>query len=505
MSNADAGTSPEINLVRCRPLRDPVQALSTIFKIGTFGGTALCAILFIIIPASSDPHPGILVVFGIFAVVVGTMPGIAVMTLLGSNRRRRAILVRKFKNDNESARLQQLIAAGLGDRYRLCGIRSPVKRVSLWFRLLFWYHAAISYVGSQYQQLEAEDNDWLARLLQTLENSDLAIIDMRSATEFVLIEARTCIAALGIGRIIFIIDSAPNSARSLEPLQIPREHWSELRALVFPKNTDAEEPFVAAIAGAVKSLPAIPSTGREQALRLVRAHIKDADFQTRFLATDLGQFLLSTPIAAAVGATGAIALWEMGGPAESWSILIAVSFLILAAIAWWRLWRAGRLNVPSAKGYRKSVGVRLRRSFVLMAVPLLVIAFEFTVLMPALQKAHDSAIEIQQLAILRQIGQGLAEYQSIYPAHLQPRSDGKPNGIYPFPTDLPSALASVDSPVAPKELQYDVWGRPLVYQPAADEVILFSSGLDGKPDTGDDLCMRRDGSTEFRRYLNDAP
>ena len=72
-----------------------------------------------------------------------------------------------------------LIRAGIGQEYRLSGIRPPSCRVSWWSRLLFTTSTGFRYIQSNEFEMEAPDHNWMARLLGSYSKSPFVFIDVR--------------------------------------------------------------------------------------------------------------------------------------------------------------------------------------------------------------------------------------------------------------------------------------------------------------------------------------
>lgn len=496
-------------LERCRPLRDPVRIHLLLTKFIYL----LFAVLFLAYASGVIFHAlfysdevttenTILLVAIFFAIPFAYMSTMGLLKLMRLAPQR-AVLVRAFRNDMESVRLQRLLAAGLGDTFRLSGIRSPVVRHPFWVRRLFWSFSALAYIGSVYQQLEAEDHDWLARLIKTLTKTDVAIIDLRDATHHVLTEATTCLIALGASRTVFLIDSDPNAKDHVAEVCSNAGHQN-VSILMVPADDTQEDQFILDISHAADSIRDKPGDGIDSAIKYALQHVSPAGFNTKFLDTDLSYILCALVFGGlllnALGVLGNIVLGGRSGTNLILGFIFAAAYIILIVV-WLRLRRASDIRLPSAQAYRRIVRKRLKQSAWMTLVPIGTCILLFTLLLPALGAAKRTAERILQSTKLRAAHQEIVlDYARKDQYHYE-LIDSMPAdaGFYELPTNLQTVL--VGSYIDPMESPlYDVWGQPILLERAeSGELYLISKGRDGIGGTLDDTMLDMNDGYAVRR------
>ena len=148
-------------LVTCKPLSDPVRLLANILLVAMFLGIVALVIDFLRTEDKSTVIPVVLIISALFI----SAPALGMWLLLSAANRTPAIYLRAFRTDRPAHRLRSLLKAALGSRYRICGIRPPHERSSWLVRIFGSNFLALRYIGSERFELEAEDHNWMARLL----------------------------------------------------------------------------------------------------------------------------------------------------------------------------------------------------------------------------------------------------------------------------------------------------------------------------------------------------
>src|SRR3977135_754916 len=157
-----------IVLARCKPLSDPVKSFARAVGVGMLicllGGANQLLFLLILFGKSLPAGGMIILTWAILLSFLISLP-LGMWLLLRTRKRTPVIYLRAFRSDRSARRLRSLLKAALGSQFRLSGIRQPRKRSTLFIRLFTQALTALKYVGSEHFELEAEDHNWMARLL----------------------------------------------------------------------------------------------------------------------------------------------------------------------------------------------------------------------------------------------------------------------------------------------------------------------------------------------------
>lgn len=290
-----AFTSPRLPipsaLSRCKPLSDPVQFMA--------GGVLRIIILWLL------PIPlllGAVITNGGFentfvpltAFIAFFSAAMAVWLLLNKGKRIPVIYLRAFRIDQRSPRLQALLKAALGNRFRLSGIRPPRKRLSVWLQPFAQLWMALRYAGSQHFEFVAEDHNWMARLLASYARAPLVFVDVRDVTTHVENEIRLSYLAMGPERCVFITDAARSSDEWISSirsiLQLAPTAQPRLRLLEYP-GEDKVDPntFVPVARAMIDSIPKDPPAIGEDAISFATSLMPKRAWKTRFWETDPGR------------------------------------------------------------------------------------------------------------------------------------------------------------------------------------------------------------------------
>jgi hypothetical protein len=198
-----------IVLARCKPLSDPVKSFARAVGVGMLicllGGANQLLFLLILFGKSLPAGGMIILIWAILLSFLISLP-LGMWLLLRTRKRTPVIYLRAFRSDRSARRLRSLLKAALGSQFRLSGIRQPRKRSTLFIRLFTQALTALKYVGSEHFELEAEDHNWMARLLASYAHTRFVFIDVRDVTPHVATEIQLSYLAMGPERCVFIID-----------------------------------------------------------------------------------------------------------------------------------------------------------------------------------------------------------------------------------------------------------------------------------------------------------
>ena len=169
-----------LSLGRCKPLSDPVRVFANIVPIWAI--IAFLAIILLIAGRERIVGEGIVIVSFFTLLSALSMP-LGIWLLFRTANRKPVIYLRAFRSDRPARRLRSLLKAALGSDFRLCGIRPPRERSHLLTRLLATNLVIFRYAGSESFELEADDRDWMVRLLSTYARSAFVFVDLRDLTQ----------------------------------------------------------------------------------------------------------------------------------------------------------------------------------------------------------------------------------------------------------------------------------------------------------------------------------
>ena len=427
---------------------------------------------------------GVVILFFAIAGLLATPIGL--WLFFRSANRTPVLYLRAFRSDVPARRLRSLLKAALGNRYRLCGIRPPRQRSSLFTRLFASGLVAMRYIGSEHFELEAHDTDWMARLLATYARSAFVFIDVRDLTQHVENEIRLSYLAMGAERCIFLADSRQSTAGWLRTLGIMLG-WSEepnIHLLIYPGDQKVDEAgFVASVRSIVDQIPQGPAEIPEKAIAFLDQHVEPRHRVTAFRHTDAANVLLYCT-AGSVFMLGGAYLRDQFGPFANPSSVIGIAALIMFFVAWGRAWK--QAGVDNRFRRRRTFNPRWALCFALLLTIFSPATISVTALaIFKLNRAVDEARQVEVRADIQTISTQLKMYEAM-------------NGFYPTTEQgLQALVTQPDSDPRPTrwyrlidQWPLDPWKTPYIYRcpgiknPAGFD--LFSAGPDRAPDTADD-------------------
>jgi TolB-like protein len=330
-------------------------------------------------------HFGIADTLKFWAVIVSAPLGVWLLLRIG--KRTPVIYLRAFRSDRPARRLRRLLKAALGIDFRLSGIRSPRRRPNLVVRLFTQTFTAFRYLGSEHFELEAEDHNWMARLLASYARTPYVFIDVRDVTPHVETEIQLSYRAMGPERCVFIID--PNNTATnwnsticaLVGLVPGGERTFHL--LPYPGDEQVDRArFIASTRQIIDRLPFDSATIGEEAIAFAQKNVGDGNWGTPFLETDAATTLFST-LAIILLVFSLTYLVLLGAQSENlWLIracayvwVISLTFLyVFYLLAWARAWRQSSIEARYRRSTERDGRWRLSLALLLILVPVALLA-----------------------------------------------------------------------------------------------------------------------------------
>lgn len=204
-------------LARTRPLADPLRAF-----------TWLLVVLAVVAAVTLYPA---------FAAVGVPCTLLALALLIAPSGRPNAMYLRAFRTDSSTAGLRAQLAAILGPRFRLTGIRPPGKKLPVFVRFVLPFLFVLRYMGSKFMDLEAGD-DWMARLWKTYQKTRVVFIDVRDITRYVHQEIQLTVRSMGLERCIFVIGPDPSNPFSVTRPAPSEQEWRQIVAEIAGPEAD---------------------------------------------------------------------------------------------------------------------------------------------------------------------------------------------------------------------------------------------------------------------------
>lgn len=172
--------------------------------------------------------------------------------------RSNALYLRSFRKDKESESVREHIEVGLGERFRLSGIRDPRKRIAVWLRPFLSVVMSFQYAGARFLGLEAGD-DWLARLWRSFGDSRVLFLDLRDLTDYVKTEILLSVGSVGLDRVLFIVDGSKQESEwrlLLEGiLGLEQQSTPRVRIAIWPDKECSKVNFMNQVVQFAQSAP----------------------------------------------------------------------------------------------------------------------------------------------------------------------------------------------------------------------------------------------------------
>jgi hypothetical protein len=322
----------------CRPLSDParVTAITLIFIVA-----GLTLPFFVV----GFRHP---------LAVVPICILLSIRLFFGASFGRPVFYLRAFRSDVQARPLHAILKATLGNRYRLCGIRPPAQRAGLLARVFLSYSVALRYVGSPSFDLEAQDENWQARLLASYDRACFAFLDLPDTTTHVADELRLSYLAFGASRCVCIVDaSRPRSEWATfiaEILGAPLETVLTMPVAAYTGDSLSERrEFVSSVSAAIASIRGSRVGVNESALSFARERVSESAWKTPWLHSAFGQLVAGLFVTNLVIQGTAMTLYEAGIKNAVWvqnalQGILAVALLYYFGGAFGRLFEQGLLE-----------------------------------------------------------------------------------------------------------------------------------------------------------------
>ena len=418
---------------------------------------------------------------------------IAVWLLLGARKQFPVLYLRAFRTDRSARRLRSLLKASLGPRFRLCGIRPPRKRFHWSIRFFAIPLIGLKYIGSEYFELEAEDHNWMARLLASYARSNFVFIDVRDITLHVENEILLSYLAMGSERCVFIIDSTRTETAWLSTIrgliQLGPTDQPPLHLLSYSEDEPFDPAlFVQNIRAIVEKLSITPATINENAIAFAQNHVSESRWATPFLETDRGTFFMA--LAVGFGFSVVSSLFpETAGVLDVLalsSLGIGAPVIVFYLIAWRRAWKQSKVAALFRQPNQRDPRWRVRLSLLLVFLGLAIsMVSTLGLTIHKMDENIDHARHFVAHADIQGISTQLKLYESM-------------NGFYPT-TDQGLRALAVQPDTDPKPSRWlqlfdkipkDPWQSDYIYRCPGlknpNGFDLYSAGPDRVPDTADD-------------------
>jgi general secretion pathway protein G len=478
-------------LARCKPLSDPVRFFANVLRFSLSLAAVLAALavavtLWVVLQhKASDQSAGTILLLVMAASALAAPLG---LWLFFRNAHRPAVIyLRAFRSDRPARRLRSLLKAALGNRFRLCGIRPPKKRAGLLTRLLARGWLALRYIGSEHFELEAEDHNWMARLLASYARSRFVFIDVRDLTTHVEDEIKLSYRAMGGERCIFLIDSSRTEEewRGVIGKLVDETGAAPvtLHLLSYPGDEAVDaQGFVNATRQVIEQMPLVPVVIPPEAVALAKQHVSEKNWPTPFWETDIAGEVLAQVIGVALF-VAAFCYGELRVVGEV-SKAVGALGMVIFLIAWWRAWKQAtvekRLRQPGTANPRRRLAASICLVFFSPAIIGLLAATIYKLDQSvAVAKNYRVRQDIQSLKTL------LMMYENLGGSFPTTEQGIQALAQRPATEPIPARWFQL-MPVIPR----DPWGNNYIYlspgRKNPEKFDLYSAGPDRKPDTADD-------------------
>lgn len=446
----------------CRPLNDPCShwlATANVLFIAApvlLWLYAVALVLFGIVPAIDCSY----LAFQSGAMVFG---GLLWWLILRPLRKlsgsRKAIFLRAFSQDPIDDELRDAIRNSLPDGVTLSGIRPPAERTRMWKRFVFEPWAALRYVGSNYFELEADDKNWFARLLATLEGSHAIILDLRHLTPMVHHEVKLSLQCCrDPGRLYLIIDDSKDVEGwhqlllDVGEMQPVAPTW-----ILVPDEgrSSASHLEISVLRNQFADIPDQPFEITGEDLVFAETLVRKKDWKTSIWQTPMLVTVVSIVTGTILGAVSVIATVA----------LLALTAILLFTALFLALFRVAKVVKARTGAGLRSTPSRwsVRLSFVLLGLPIAIPLLLLLLIPRATRTVEDRASVMRTRATIHYLRMVHESYYADYGANAWDEDEGVAgDGVRHFLLSRASA--------APKLLREEnYWDQP--YQAIDDPII----------------------------------
>jgi general secretion pathway protein G len=489
---AQTRQSPRELIAQCRPLADPVSVLSRLLLWSIIIASAFPFFAWVV-TSEQIGNVIFLVVVALFGLLMGLPAPIGMWLLLRQPRKNVVLYLRAFRSDERATHLRGSLKAALGGKFRLCGIRPPQKRVSWFWRIFFTMATAYRYIGSERFELEASNNNWMARLLASMSRARFVLIDVRETTPYLAQEINLAFITLGASRCVFIVDATQPLEKWTsfirELLKISPSDAANLHILRYcGENEEDLKQFVAQVRQVAAHIPAGQPTIDRRMTGFVQNYVAAKDWKTPFWERDWGQVFLLLLIGWGIQ----IVVLSLPVSVRSYALLgqrgLLIVTLLVVLVCYFqalsRAWKHAKFEARFRSPRAWNPKTRLRWSLgLIFFAP--VGYFLLTAAIYKLEAATEFARSTAVRADVQAIGTQLHLYESL-------------NGFYPTTEQGLQALVTQPT-IDPTPIRWyqffrqvpkDPWGSEYIYrcpgQRHPENYDLYSAGPDRRADTTDD-------------------
>lgn len=359
-------------LAETKPLLSPsgVAQMFLLFNVCIFEVIGLLLTFFSGLKWSD---PALWLMAAVQLVLAGVMV-LPFLLLFWQYRGRPVFYLRAFRTDRHGGKLRSTLAAILGPGHRLTGIRPPAKRGPLFLRSVFTLGAGFRTLGSPSFELEAHNDNWMARLLASYHQGRFLFIDVRDVTTHVLDEIVLSYTAFGSERCVFITDATRTDEgwRRWVRETVGDARLEESRLMLLPCADDADISLGALappLQEFLRRIPTGPADVAPEAIAFVLEKTAATAWRPRPVDTDVGRIVMAYlgMIVINLFLTWLITGWK-GMPVQYASKVVAAfistATMMMFFLAWGRAWwQAGfekrHAAVLGRKTSRRRLGVAL--------------------------------------------------------------------------------------------------------------------------------------------------
>jgi hypothetical protein len=330
-------------------------------------------------------------VFAVFQAVSFACPLAAYSLLLRPSTGRTVFYLRAFRSDLDSTNLRSALRAVLGRAHQLRGIRPPRERGFLPVRVLVTLRDGFRSLGSPFFELEADDDNWMVRLLASYRRARFVFIDIRDLTTFVEEEIRLSYLAFGLSRCMFIANQNQTHEESCSRVTAiigdPAMDQNRLMMLYYSDDESTLRDLTSSAATFLQTIPAEGTTISPEAIDFAAHRVPIKKWRARFRDTERGRLTYAVIGPSLIGFLVAFLTGLVVGADDdvTWRKILAifaygVSFATFVAYfgALKRARKQAEFEQIHAFGFRSSLsGSRLRLAYLfgccgaLLTVPVL--------------------------------------------------------------------------------------------------------------------------------------